>query len=257
MFLVTYFNCIFDTGNYPRELAEAIIVPIHKKGNTNLPDNYRGLSLLSVIGQCYAFILNERLYVWLEENKIVEEQAGFRESYFTVDHIFALNAIVQKHLEKRGAKMYVAFVDFRKAIDSVGNCELLEAIRKEGLSGKFAGAKRAMYSSLFSCVGMKNQYTDFFECPNGVQQGNVLNPTLFCLFINHLAEYVRTSGKHAVQMLPGLMELFILLFADDVTLPATTPSGLQNQLNCLRDCCVTMSMEVNEDRAKVTFFCFF
>ena len=121
-------------------------------------------------------------------------------------------------------KCTLLLLDFCKAFDSVRHCELLKAVRKEGVSGKFAGAKRAMYSSLFSCVGMKNQYTDFFECPNGVQQGNVLNPTLFCLFINHLAEYVRTSGKHAVQMLPGLMELFILLFADDVTLLTTIPS---------------------------------
>ena len=49
-------------------------------------------------------------------------------------------------------------------------------------------------------------------------------------------------------------ELFILLFADDVTLLATTPSGLQNQLNCLRDCCVKMGMEVNEAKTKVMVF---
>ena len=57
-----------------------------------------------------------------DNNKIAEEQAGFRKNYSTVDHIFVLNAIVQKHLEKRGAKMYVAFVDFRKAFDSVRHC---------------------------------------------------------------------------------------------------------------------------------------
>ena len=77
---------------------------------------------------------------------------------------------------------------------------------------------------------------------------------MFCLFINQLAEHVRSSGKHGVQMLPGLMELFILLFADDVTLLATIPRGLQNQLNCLRDCCIKMGMEVNEDKTKVMVF---
>ena len=151
-----------------------------------------------MISKCYTFILNKRLYAWLEENnKIVEEQAGFRKKNFsTVDHIFALNTIVQKHLEKRGAKMYVAFVDFRKAFDSVRHCEFLEEIRKEGVLGKFAGAIRAMYSSLLSCVRMKNEYTDFFECPNGVRQGCVLSLTLFCLLINQLAESVASSGKH-------------------------------------------------------------
>ena len=49
------------------------------------------------------------------------------------------------------------------------------------------------------------------------------------------------------------MELFIL-FADDVTLQATTSSGLQNQLNCLLDCCVKMGIKVNEDKTKVMVF---
>ena len=86
------------------------------------------------------------------------------------------------------------------------------------------------------------------------RQGCVLSPTLFCLFINQLAEHIQSTGKHGVQMLSDLIELFILLFADDVTLMATTPSGLQNQLNCLRDCCVKMGMEVNEGKTKVMVF---
>ena len=80
-------------------------------------DHYRSESLLSVIGKCYTFILNKRLYAWLKQNnQIVEEQAGFRKSYSTVDCIFALNVIVQKHLDKRGAKVYVAFAGLLQSI---------------------------------------------------------------------------------------------------------------------------------------------
>ena len=49
MFLVTYFNNLFHKGIYHRDWDKAIIVPNHKKGNANLPDNYRGVSLLSII----------------------------------------------------------------------------------------------------------------------------------------------------------------------------------------------------------------
>jgi len=62
MFLVTYFNNSFDKGIYPQDWAKAIIVPIHKKGNADSPDNYRGVSLLSIISKCYTSILNKRLY---------------------------------------------------------------------------------------------------------------------------------------------------------------------------------------------------
>ena len=61
-----------------------------------------------------------------------------------------------------------------------------------------------------------------------------------CQCIGGVTLHVQSSGKHKVQMLPGLMELFILLFAHDEALLATTPSKRQNQLNCLRDCFVKM-----------------
>ena len=89
--------------------------PNPQEKNADLPDSYRGVSLIIVISKCYTFILNKRLYTLLEENnKIVEQQAGFRKSYSPIDHIFVLNSFVQRHLEKHEAKIYLAFVAFVK-----------------------------------------------------------------------------------------------------------------------------------------------
>ena len=59
------------------------------------------------------------------EEKIIEEQAGFRAGYSTLDHIFSLYAMVQKH-----TTLYVAFVDFKKAFDSVNRNALWSVLRK-------------------------------------------------------------------------------------------------------------------------------
>ena len=40
-------------------------------------------------------------------------------------------------------------------------------------------------------------------------------------------------GKHGIQVIPDLVEIVILLFADDVILVSDTVCGLQNQLNVL------------------------
>ena len=91
-FLVALFNRIFDTEEYPTEWTGAIIIPIHKSGNKNDPDNYRGgggergVSLLSILGNVFAHILNKRLQE--ENNKIAEEKSGFRTGYSTMDNVF-------------------------------------------------------------------------------------------------------------------------------------------------------------------------
>ena len=99
--------------------------------------------------------------------------------YSTVDQIFNLYAIVQKCLRKKGQKLYVAFVDFRKAFDSVRHDKLLYCSRNQEIKGKCFGALRAMYNSLLSCIRANCKYSEFFECPVGVRQGCVLSPSLF------------------------------------------------------------------------------
>ena len=152
LFMTKLFNTIFDKGIYPSDWAKAIIVSIHKKGDIHLVDNFRGVSLLSIVSKCYTSILNTRLYNWLEENdKIVEMQAGFRRYYSTTNQIFNLYAIARKCLNKKGQKLYAAFADFKKAFDSVHHDKLLQAMQKEGVQGKFFAAIKSMYDSLLSC----------------------------------------------------------------------------------------------------------
>lgn len=254
-FLTDLFNAIFDQGRYPSQWAKAVIVPIFKKGAKDVADNYRGISLLSITSKCFTSILNRRLSNWLaSESKIMENQAGFRKNYSTIDHVFTLHSIVQNCLSKKGRKLYVAFVDFKKAFDSVHHDKLLEALQHEGVSGKFFSIIKSMYESLRSCVRVGGKLTDFFGCPKGVRQGCVLSPTLFSVFINKVAQHISNTGRHGVQLMPGLMELFILLFADDITLIATTPTGLQNQLDCLKQCCDQLKLEVNIDKTKIIVF---
>ena len=45
-----------------------------------------------------------------------------------------------------------------------------------------------------------------------------------------------SSGMHGVQFSPNDIEMFIMLFADDIILMSATIAGLQNKLNVLHDC---------------------
>ena len=68
--------------------------------------------------------LNTRLKNYLEENDLLgEEQAGFREGYATLDHIFSLHCIIDLALAQK-KRLYYAFVDYLKAFDMVDRSSL-------------------------------------------------------------------------------------------------------------------------------------
>ena len=135
-FLTSYFNELFNFGKFPSEWSEAIIQPIHKKGDVNLPNNYRGISLLNISSKMYSYILNKRLTLWVENNNLISEmQAGFRKKYSTIDHIFTLFALIKKQLSNN-QKLYVAFIDFQKAFDLVDRNLLWSILKKHGIQGK-------------------------------------------------------------------------------------------------------------------------
>lgn len=255
-FVLKLFNHIFSTGNFPEAWTKAVIVPLFKKGDSNNPENYRGISLLSILSKVFTSIINTRLYNWAEEeNKICEEQAGFRRGYSTVDHIFTLVSIIKNCLYgNKKKKFYVAFVDYKQAFDSVNRQNLWLILQKINMSTKMLTLLKGMYKSVQCCVKWGHNFSDLFECTSGVKQGCMLSPLIFSLLINEVAENVSKNGKHGIQFLPGLKEIFLLLFADDICLFSTTPAGLQNQINSLECASEKLGLSVNLQKTKIMVF---
>ena len=112
----------------PKDWLKSVIVPLHKKGKIDNPNNYRGISLISNLCKYCTCIINKRLTNWANENKVIlEEQAGYRAGYFTTDQTFVLNSLVQRMLSRN--KLYACFVDFQKAYDTVDRNQVYGCIQ--------------------------------------------------------------------------------------------------------------------------------
>ena len=130
------FNVIFEKGYFPSKWTEGFIVPLHKKGDVNQVENYRGITLLSRFGKSFSRILNNRLTEWAEEHHInVEAQAGFHKNMGTIDNIFVLHGVIN-HLLNENKKLYAAFIDFTKAFDYVVRENMWYKLLKTGIRGK-------------------------------------------------------------------------------------------------------------------------
>ena len=232
-------------------------MPILKKGDNLIPDNYRGISLLSIVSKVFTAVLNKRLYNWAEiENKISFEQAAFRKKFSTTDHIFTLVTIIRNRIfSQRSGKVYVCFVDYKKAYDSINRNSLWKILNDDvGISSKLLCMFQSMYNSVFACVRWNGRLSDMFECTNGLRQGCLCSPLAFNLMIGKVASFVRERGLHGIQLIPGGEEIFQLLFADDIVLISSTPTGLQRQINSLEEISRTLGLTVNLDKTKVMVF---
>ena len=98
--LVILFNIIFSSGHFPLSWVDGVVILIYKKDSKNTVDNYRGITLLSVLGKLFMRIFNNRLIFWAESYDIsIEEQAGFRSNRSTVDNLFVLHSIINSALQ--------------------------------------------------------------------------------------------------------------------------------------------------------------
>jgi hypothetical protein len=113
-------NIILRNGIFPDIWRYNTITPIHKKGDKNVPTNYRGIAVGVTMSKVFCSVLHNRLQKFVEENNIIpENQVGFRKGFRTVDHVLTLKTLIDKYVHKLKKSLYVAFVDFKSAYDSV------------------------------------------------------------------------------------------------------------------------------------------
>ena len=117
----------------PQEWAHGVVVPVYKEGDKRDPLNYRGITLLSVVGKAYAAVLNNRLAPWLEaQGALSDEQGGFKRGRGCPEQCFALSELL--HLRK-GERTYTCFIDIRKAFDRAWRDGIWSRLWKVGVKG--------------------------------------------------------------------------------------------------------------------------
>ena len=187
---------------------------------------------------------------WLEDNdKIDETQAGFRRGYSTSDHVFILYAMTQEHLSRRRGKLYVAFIDLRKAFDSVKRETLLRTLCKTGVYSAFVNAIKNLFLRQNEQWVYKHVWVS-----TGTETRVCFEPYPLFYYHKWVGTEVSENGKHGFQLLPGPIDFFILLFVDDLALLSRLPTGLQTQLDCLQRVCLNWGLTVNTDKSKVMVF---
>ena len=197
-------NLSLKAGTIPAEWKEARVIPIFKSGPKNMFENYRPISVLSVMSKVLERAVHKQLLSHLEsENLLTPSQYGFRPKRSTQLAATALFDNIRRDVD-RGNLVGAIFIDLSKAFDTLSHSTLLTKLPGYGIEDS-----ELMWFTdyLFECK-ITVPYGDFLSNNQslftGVPHGSILGPLLFLIYFNDVVDCILNAN--------------IIKYADDTVL---------------------------------------
>lgn len=242
------FQHIWKHNTIPKDWAKGLIIKLPKKGDLSDCNNWRGITLLSVPSKILLRVLLNRMNEAINE-KLRNEQAGFRSGKGCIDHIFTIRNIIEQSIEWQN-KLILNFIDFRKAFDSIKRSCIWSILRAYGLPSKFITLIQAFYNNYECCVLHNGQQSEWFSVTSGVRQGCIISPILFITAVDWC---MRTTLGNEITGIRWTMNSFLedLDFADDICLLSSNKNNMQSKTSRLNEVAQSVGLNINEKKTKV------
>ena len=238
-------NKIWRTGEWPTTWTQSLVITLPKKGNLQLCQNYRTISLISQSSKVKLKIIN-RLQPQAEEI-IAEEQAGFRARRSTREQIFYLRILCEKYLQHQ-QNLYHVFIDFKKVFDRVWHEALWTTMRKYNINASIIRAIEDLDDKAQSAVLFNGSTGEWFRTTVGVRQGCLLSPTLFNIFRERIMCEALDDHEGCVSIGGRLITNF--RFADDIVVNAEEEEEAGVLIDRLDRTTTRYKMEIGPDKTK-------
>lgn len=245
--LLILFNKILTTEEIPSQWRKSQIILLFKKGSRTDIGNYRPISLIPTICKIFTKIIQRRIANTLELFQ-AEEQAGFRKNRSTIDHLHVVNQLIEKANEYR-ITLYMCFVDYNKAFDSLEHTKIWEALEKANVEQKYIQVIKQIYKDNTASIQLERE-GESFPVGKGVRQGDPLSPDLFNCTLETVIQPLDWEEKDFGINING-KKITNLRFADDVVLIAKTAEELQQQLIDLNHSSKRVGLTINHTKTKI------
>lgn len=211
-------NSFILARRVPGFLCEAKTILIPKVHNASRPGDLRPISMSSLLHRLFHRILAGRI----SGANDYRFQFGFRD-FDGTGTCAMLTDFVIKYARQHCKSVHLAFMDLKKAFDSVDHNFLWKACRKKGLPSSFIEYLSEFYDSAGTFLMWRGRSLCHLRPGRGVRQGDPLSSTLFNIVIEAILEDLDSNIGFD---LPDA-RISHLAYADDVSLVASTYIGLQ------------------------------
>ena len=244
--LTTICNKIWDSGEWPTQWTQSLVITLPKKGNLQLCSNYRTISLISHPSKIMLRVILNRLKPQAERI-IAEEQAGFRPGRSTTEQVCNLRILCEKYLQHQ-QDLYHVFIDFKKAFDRVWHAALWATMNAYNINANLIKVIRNLYARASSAVYLNGSIGEWFRTTVGVRQGCLLSPALFNIFLERIMTDALEDHEGTISI--GGRVITNLRFADDIDGLAGSEDELKRLVERLDNTSKAYGMEISAEKTK-------
>ncbi|MCG7874961.1 MAG: reverse transcriptase family protein, partial [Candidatus Thiodiazotropha endolucinida] len=245
--LLALFNAMLIRSYIPEQMKVGIIITLFKGGNKRKddPNNYRAIRLTSTILKLLERILLKRIIA--DNGPFNPLQGGFQMNMGCNMTSLLLQESVY-FAKENGSKLYICFLDAKKAFDKVWHDGLFFKLHQMGIAVYVWKLIVSLHTQLSSYVLFRGFKSSVFSVTQGTRQGGVLSPYLFLCFINDLLNQLCMSDKG---LCVSGINICCPTVADDMLLQSLTKLGLQTLINICATYFYTWRLEYNVSKCAV------
>ena len=196
-------------------------IPKDLRGNLCTDTNYRGITLCNSIGKVLDYIILQRNARNLQSSSA---QFAYKQGSGTAMCTLMTKEIIRHYMDN-GSYVYCCALDMSKAFDLVRHDCLFRLLINRDVPAMDLRILKDSYCRQHLRVVWNSKYSETFRCSNGIRQGAVASPQLFCVYVDELIERLK---KQRSGCWIGPYYYGVICYADDILLLSPSIAGLRH-----------------------------
>ncbi|XP_044760829.1 uncharacterized protein LOC123318276 [Coccinella septempunctata] len=249
-------NILRQPSRCPKFFTQGVTYLLPKGENKQDPAQYRPITCLPTLFKILTALITEKITNHLKVNHLMtEEQKGSRRGVLGCKEQLVVDEVVLEHIRRSNRNAYMAFIDYKKAFDSVPHSWLIHALKIHKVSPdivSFLETSMRQWSTVLT-LHTTEQIIQSKEIPirRGIFQGDPLSAPWFCLALNPLSSTIVRMG-HGIKIKTeqNTFNLTHLFFMDDLKIYTSSKRKLEIVLKQIHKMSTDIGMEFGLNKCK-------